>query len=86
MYGPRYYYGALPALLLLTARGIQRAAEWLGGEGKTAMALLVGLLIAGNLILNTPRVVEKHRGYNFISSQLSRSSHKAMRDRLGIHI
>jgi 4-amino-4-deoxy-L-arabinose transferase-like glycosyltransferase len=69
MYGPRYYYGALPALLLLTVRGIQQAAEWLGGAGKTAVALLVGLLIAGNLFLNMPRAVYKHRAYNFISGQ-----------------
>jgi len=30
MYGPRYYYEALPALLLLTARGVQETYRWLG--------------------------------------------------------
>jgi hypothetical protein len=33
-YGPRYYYAALPAFLLLTVRGVQAAAERLGsGHG-----------------------------------------------------
>ena len=70
MFGPRYYYALLPAVLLLTVRGIQAAAARLSGkEGHIALAMLVSLLVAHNLILNLPHLVDAHRGYNFVSGQ-----------------
>lgn len=71
MYGPRYYYAALPSFLLLTVRGIEAAGEWLNGRtaDRHAITGLVALLVAGNLALNLPQQVTAHRGYNFISGE-----------------
>ena len=69
MYGPRYYYGTLPALFLLTARGMQASARRIGHGGKTAVSLLVAALIIGNLAFYLPYAVENHRRYNFVSGQ-----------------
>jgi hypothetical protein len=66
MYGPRYYYGALPALLLLTARGIETLADRVG---QWAGLTVPALLIACNLLLNIPFQVYSHQGYNFVSRQ-----------------
>jgi hypothetical protein len=66
MYGPRYLYGALPALLLLTARGIQALARWLGGRlGWWLTAVPLTLLILGN-IFTLPVRMESYRGFNFV--------------------
>ncbi|WP_420645120.1 ArnT family glycosyltransferase [Candidatus Leptofilum sp.] len=66
MYGPRYLYGALPALLLLTARGAQVLAGWLGRRwGWRVTAVLLTLLILGNL-LTLPSRMEGYRGFNFV--------------------
>ncbi|WP_420632034.1 ArnT family glycosyltransferase [Candidatus Leptofilum sp.] len=62
MYGPRYLYGALPALLLLTARGVQALAERVGWW-LTAVPLT--LLILGN-IFTLPARMDSHRGFNFV--------------------
>jgi 4-amino-4-deoxy-L-arabinose transferase-like glycosyltransferase len=69
MYGPRYYYGALPALFLLTSRGIQAAAQWFGREGQTAVAFLVAALIAGNVLFTLPAFLDFYQDYNFVSGQ-----------------
>lgn len=70
MYGPRYFYGALPAFFLLTARGIGAAANWLGGRaGRVAVALIVLILVGGNLILYLPGQIAAHRGFNFVDGQ-----------------
>ncbi len=67
MYGPRYYYGALPALLLLTARGMQATAQKIGRSGQTAVAILAAVFILGNLLFYLPAAAAEHRGYNFIN-------------------
>jgi 4-amino-4-deoxy-L-arabinose transferase-like glycosyltransferase len=68
MYGPRYYYAALPALLLLTARGIQAAGARIGGPaGKRVAIGLVMVLVAGNAFFYMPNVLEAYRDYNYVS-------------------
>jgi 4-amino-4-deoxy-L-arabinose transferase-like glycosyltransferase len=64
MYGPRYYYAALPALVLLTARGFQALALRVGD--RAGLAVLT-LLITGNLVLNLPYQAYSHQGYNHVS-------------------
>lgn len=67
MYGPRYFYGGLPALLLLTARGAQTIAQWLDGRlGFWLTAVPLTLLILGNLIFNLPAQANGYRGFNFV--------------------
>jgi hypothetical protein len=59
IYGPRYYFEGFPAAALLSAAGL----AWLGGEmgGKWVrprrwiIGTLVGLLVAGNLVLYLPQ-------------------------------
>ncbi|MCA9919736.1 MAG: hypothetical protein KC445_17385, partial [Anaerolineales bacterium] len=63
MYGPRYLYGALPALLLLTARGVQALAKRFGWWG-TAVPLT--LLILGNIFVTLPHQMESYRGFNYV--------------------
>ncbi len=60
VYGPRYYYEALPLLLLLTARGIEK--RWKMGDGDwgikwppNTLRLALLLLVVGNLALYVPR-------------------------------
>lgn len=67
-YGPRYLFVTLPALFLLTARGAQQLAAWLGGQsGKLAVASLLFLLAAGAAIVNGPRYLQHYQEYNFVS-------------------
>jgi hypothetical protein len=66
MYGPRYYFAALPALLLLTARGLQTLQ---GRFGTTATAMVFVTLIIFSLIFYWPGALSSLRGYNFISGQ-----------------
>jgi hypothetical protein len=70
-YGPRYFYAALPPLVLLTARGATALASAVG-RGTTGVALwsavILTLLIAWNL-LHLPTRLESYRGYNFISAE-----------------
>lgn len=80
-YGPRYYYAALPAFLLLTVRGIQATAAKIGVErgnagfqgahvrvqaGKFVMIVLVVAFVLGNLLLSLPNFLDWYQGYNFI--------------------
>ncbi len=67
MYGPRYLYGALPALVLLTARGAQALVHWLGGRlGWWLTAVPLALLILGNIFITLPQYAQSYRGYNFV--------------------
>lgn len=66
---PRYYYDALPAFLLLTVRGIQRATKWLGrvtlfGRGHAGWLPvgLVVILVGYNLIWNLPPLLAAQKG------------------------
>jgi hypothetical protein len=67
MYGPRYLYAAVPALLLLTARGIVGLAAWL--NSRAVVAVLAGVLILGSLLFYLPYHAEAHRGYNMVSGR-----------------
>jgi hypothetical protein len=67
--GPRYYYGALPYLLPLVARGLQSAAATLRKLGLSPhVAAQAALAVAGLLTLNTliyyvPHAVERRANY-----------------------
>ncbi|MHB8990491.1 MAG: glycosyltransferase family 39 protein [Chloroflexota bacterium] len=73
--GPRYYFEALPSLALLTARGFVTLSgvtaslldSLTGRDGRTraraAVLVLVGLLLACNLLYFAPRQVELYRGF-----------------------
>lgn len=67
-FGPRYFFVALPALFLLTARGALLLCDWLGGRsGRLAVASLLLLFVAGAALVNGPRYLQEYRGYNFVS-------------------
>lgn len=67
-YGPRYFYAALGALLLLTAHGLRLAGRWLGNHGgRRAMALLLIALVAASYVANTPGYLQNYDSYNFVS-------------------
>ncbi|MFZ1396369.1 MAG: glycosyltransferase family 39 protein, partial [Candidatus Promineifilaceae bacterium] len=63
MYGPRYLYGALPALLLLTARGIQALTQRFG---RWFTAVPLTLLILGNIFVTLPDQMQSYRGFNYV--------------------
>jgi 4-amino-4-deoxy-L-arabinose transferase-like glycosyltransferase len=66
MYGPRYLYGALPALLLLTARGAQALARRLGRRwGWWLTTVPLTLFIMSNII-TLPHYAQSYRGFNFV--------------------
>jgi 4-amino-4-deoxy-L-arabinose transferase-like glycosyltransferase len=80
-YGPRYYYAALPAFLLLTVRGIQAAGDRIaagpsdagfhgagpnGQIGRLVMGILVVAFVLGNLSITLPAFAKWYQGYNFI--------------------
>jgi hypothetical protein len=67
MYGPRSYYAAMPAFLLLTARGVQAAGDWLGRSGSRVMMAVTAILVMGNALFYLPNAIEGHREYNFVS-------------------
>ena len=80
-YGPRYFYAALPALVILTARGVMALAEYgrqplsphpqmrtAAGSGRWAVAAILLLLVGYNLI-TLPARIESYRGYNFVSAE-----------------
>lgn len=71
---PRYYYDALPSLLLLTARGIQLSVEYLGRWQRRLRWLPVGLIslfIVHNFIWNLPLLLAKQKGkYNITPAPL----------------
>ena len=66
MFGPRYYYAALPALLLLTARGLQALSERFG---VAATGAFLAVVVVVSLILYWPGAAASQRGYNFISRE-----------------
>jgi hypothetical protein len=68
MYGPRYYYAALPAFLLLTARGIIVLGKRLDGRSGQWLAVgLTAVFITGNLLFYMPETVAGARGFNFVN-------------------
>ncbi len=78
MFGPRYYYEALPALLLLTARGIATLAEIGRRKGyrrspflptHISVACLVIALISYNLACYLPEQWKIYKGYNYVDTR-----------------
>lgn len=70
MYGPRYFYATLPALFLLTARGILMLAALLQGRiGQWLTAVLIAALIIGNLSLYLPNALTDLKNFNFIGRE-----------------
>jgi len=75
MYGPRYYFAAVPWLTLLTARGLQELYRWpvrlpLPNRPDRLAALLVPTLIGGALLIYNLRVylpaqIPVYQDYNF---------------------
>src|SRR5690606_27900635 len=61
-YGPRYFYAALPALVILTARGAGALGEVVGRSA--AAIILFALLTYGFVAL--PARLEAYRDYNFV--------------------
>jgi 4-amino-4-deoxy-L-arabinose transferase-like glycosyltransferase len=81
-YGPRYLYAALPALLLLVARGIQTTVDLIGGRaGKWATGLILTLFIAGGLFLYSPGVLADLKEYNFVDGANLAAVEKSLDDR-----
>ncbi|MBV9281272.1 MAG: glycosyltransferase family 39 protein [Chloroflexi bacterium] len=80
MYGPRYYYEALPALLLLTARGVVELGRlplrvWPAfrpgrhpGAGAVLPAVLILGLVSFNLWFYLPAQLPLYRHYNYSSA------------------
>ncbi len=81
IFGPRYWYEALPFVLLLSGRGVQwlgqAAAAVLGGVGRVLHpvgagpvipALLIGLLMIFNLAQVLPGQWRAYTGYNDVSA------------------
>lgn len=78
MYGPRYYYVAIPWLALLTARGLEELYRWplrlpwIAPSDRLAALLVPTLLGAALLIYNLrvylPAQVPIYHGYNFSSA------------------
>lgn len=64
-YGPRYFYAALPALMILTGRGINALAA---ATSRRATAVVVLALFAYGWA-GLPGRLESYRGYNFVSRE-----------------
>lgn len=69
MYGPRYYFAALPAFWLLTARGIQVSVRWLGTHRAWILSALCIGLVLGNLVIYLPSLGRIYHDYNFVTAQ-----------------
>jgi hypothetical protein len=66
-YGPRYFYAALPALLLLVTRGIETAAVLINGRaGQWAVGLIVVIFAVAGLLIYLPPVLADLPKYNFV--------------------
>lgn len=61
-YGPRYFYAALPALVILTARGVGALAEVIGR--RMAAIILLAMLTYG--LVSLPARLDGYRDYNFV--------------------
>jgi hypothetical protein len=64
-YGPRYFYAALPALILLSGRGLSALAA---ATSRRATAILL-LALVGYSFVALPAHIEAYRGYNFVSGE-----------------
>ena len=65
-YGPRYFYAALPALVILTARGVT-AFQSIGGRFRL-LTIIIPLLLLGYNLYHLPGRIAGYQGYNFVSA------------------
>jgi hypothetical protein len=70
-YGPRYFYAALPALAILTARGITAILP-IGGRFRL-LTLIIPLLLIGYNLTHLPGRITAYQEYNFVSAAGLRS-------------
>ena len=68
-YGPRYFYAALPALVILTGRGVAA----LGARSGWRVAGVIVLLLAGYNVVHLPGRLADYRGYNYVSGEGQRA-------------
>lgn len=79
--GPRYYFDALPSLVLLSARGVSVLAaaasafleavgrqKDMGLRARTAALLLCAMLMVPNILYFTPRQTELYQGFSGLPS------------------
>ena len=70
-YGPRYFYAALPALVILTARGV---TAFLSIDGRfRLLTIIIPLLLLGYNLYHLPGRIAAYQGYNFVSAAGLRS-------------
>ena len=65
-YGPRYFYAALPALIILTARGITAFLS-IGGRFRL-LTIIIPLVLLGYNLYHLPGRITGYQGYNFVSA------------------
>lgn len=90
MYGPRYYFVAVPCIALLTARGLEELYRWplrlrlTRGHDRIAAlatpAAILALLVSYNASVYLPAQIPLYRGYNYTSAASIRAVERA-----GIH-
>jgi 4-amino-4-deoxy-L-arabinose transferase-like glycosyltransferase len=78
MYGPRYYFAAVPWLVLLTARGLEELYRWplrlplpWAHDRVAALAIpaaVLALLVSYNVTVYLPAQVSIYQGYNYTSA------------------
>jgi hypothetical protein len=78
MYGPRYYFAAVPSIALLTARGLEELYRWplrlslkWAPDRIAALAVpaaVLALLVAYNLSVYLPAQIPVYHGYNYTSA------------------
>jgi hypothetical protein len=75
VYGPRYWYEALPALALLSVRGLQALSDWSfhrhGPAGRVAWTALAAGFFFFNLLLSLPRQAWAFHDYAGVDGRLS---------------
>jgi hypothetical protein len=69
IYGPRYWYEAIPFLWLLSARGLTKLWDWAQGRGRVRAWIKLGLaaLIALNVTMTMPARFAFWRGLYFVT-------------------
>jgi hypothetical protein len=62
VFGPRYIYESSSALFVLSASGIVRVGQWARDKRLTAFYVLLGLLLAADLIIYLPWQFREYKG------------------------
>jgi len=70
VFGPRYAYESVSALIVLSARGIVQVGDWLEGRGKLWLLKAgLGVLVGVGLVLYWPWQISSYRGLYGITAQ-----------------